>query len=77
MTYAQIPAECARIVATSDRVLPPHAGAVAAAFMQHTSGPQVIERCSYCRGLLAVAEKGSAWVASGPCDRSHDTFRGL
>jgi hypothetical protein len=77
MTYAEVEAECARIAATSHRVLPPHAGAVFAAFMQHTSGLKVIERCPYCHGLLAVVEKGSAWVVSCPCGRSHDNFRGL
>lgn len=77
MTYAEIEAECARIVATSRPDLPPHARAVAAAFMQHTSGLDVIERCPYCRDLIAVVEKGSAWVVTCPCGRSHANLRGL
>jgi hypothetical protein len=77
VTYAEIEAESAQIVATSRRVLPPHARAVCAAFMQHTSGLEVIERCPHCRRLLSVVDKGSAWVVSCPCGRSHDNFRGL
>jgi hypothetical protein len=78
MIYAEIDAESARIVATSGRVLPAHAKAVFAAFMQHTSGLAVVERCPYCDGALVVTKlKTQAWSVSCPCGRSHDTMKGL
>jgi hypothetical protein len=78
MTYAEIKAEVASIIATSVRPLPAHAKAVLAAFMQHTSGLQVIERCPYCDGAIGVIESDQrAWSVSCPCGRSHDTMRGL
>jgi hypothetical protein len=66
MTYAEIEAECAEIVATSRCVLPPHTRALFAAFIQHTKGLEVVERCYYCRGPLAVIEKGSNLDARRP-----------
>lgn len=78
MTYAEIEAEVCRMVASGRRPPPAHAKAVVAAFMQHTSGLAVVERCPYCAGPLTVAELGgSAWSVTCPCGRSHDTFRGL
>jgi hypothetical protein len=71
MNYAEIEAECAEIVATSRRVLNPHTRAVFAAFIQHANGLEVVERCHYCRGPLAVIENGSALVVSCPCGLSH------
>jgi hypothetical protein len=78
MTYAEIDVEASRIVASARRPLPEHAKVTFAAYMQHTSGLAVVERCPYCSGVLAVTQLSpSAWSVSCPCGRSHDTLRGL
>ena len=77
MTYAEIEAEVARIIASNRRPLPPHAAMTFAAFLQDTSGLAVTEHCPYCGGQLSVTQCGRAWSVSCPCGRSHDSFRGL
>lgn len=78
MTYEEIEAEVAQIIATSGRPSPVHARPVFAAFLQHTHGLQVIERCPYCQERLTVnGLTEQAWMVTCPCGLSQDLMRGL
>lgn len=79
MTYEEIAAEVsAAFAAPPRRPVRPQTKAILAAFMQHTNGLAVIERCPSCGGLLVVTDLSpSAWSVSCPCGRSRDTLRGL
>jgi hypothetical protein len=76
MTKEEIEAEVEQMA--EGRTWVPHFRPSVIAFMEHTNGLSVDQKCPYCDGAMWVEDfEGRAWTVRCPCGKTDNSFRGL